>query len=186
MTQEPAAASANPAPGHSPRRWAAWALTACSLAIGLQALQTRQPVGSALYAPVLPLYVSGILPALLTWIVFRQQPRAWLASVGVGLMCLLWALGPLAIDAMVATQGGYRGPGGPEQTPVLGLAWAFLIDLIVVGFFSCFLITPVLAIAGIWLLWRASAAQRPALLAMLLSSLALCLQVINWGGYISD
>jgi hypothetical protein len=135
---------------------------------------------------VLPLFVSGVPLAVLTFIVFFRSSRGPPASVLGAVVSVLWILMPIAIDTMYVTQGGYRGPFSPFQFAVLGTTYDFLVMLVGLGFFLSLLAVPLIFLGGIYVAVRAPRSEKLCAVAVALSLLAFSVQIVNWGGFVWD
>lgn len=160
------------------------ALCALALSTMAQALLRREVVGSAVYSPVWPLFGSGIPLAVLTLAVYFRRHRALAPSAVMALVALLWALCPLAMDAMYKVQRGYRGAMPLQQIAVIGSTHDFLVHLIAYTLLASALVIPALLVACTWAVARSK--ERLLSFSVALSLLAFELQVLNWGIFIFD
>lgn len=161
-------------------------LCVCAILIIVQVFTRGRSVGSAGYSSVLPLFVSGVPLAVLTFIVFFRSSRGPPASVLGAVVSVLWILMPIAIDTMYVTQGGYRGPFSPFQFAVLGTTYDFLVMLAGLGFFLSLLAVPLISLGGIYVAVRAPRSEKLCAVAVALSLLAFSVQIVNWGGFVWD
>jgi len=166
--------------------WMSVALSACSIAVLAQIFARGRSVGSAGYSEVLPLFVSGVPLALLTFIVFFRRPRGPTARAVVAVVAILWLLMPIGIDTMYVSQGGYRGPSSPFQYAVVGTTYDFTTQLAGYGFLASLLVALAVVLGGIYLAVRSPRWEKLHAIAMSLSLLALSLQFFNWGGFVWD
>ena len=166
------------------QRMLAMALCAYASTIIAQVLLRYGVVGSAGYAVVWPLFVSGIPCAALTLAVYFRRQRSGQPSAIMALVSLLWALCPLAIDAMYLVQRGYRGPTPLQEMPVIGTTYDFLVHVVGYTFLVTWFVLPAVLVVSIRAVTRSK--ERLFSSAVALSLLAFQLQIFNWGVFMFD
>lgn len=167
-------------------RIAAVFLCAYSVAVILQVFLRSRGVGSATYSEVLPLFLSGIPSAVLTFIVFFRVSRDRMSSGIVATITIVWLVMPIGIDALYVTQGGYRGPGELSGFTVIGTIYSFIQWVAAIGLFFSFIGALVCPPVAFYLLIRSNGWERLYILSMALSIFSLLAQFWNWGGFVWD
>ena len=144
--------------------------------------------GSASYMQMFPMFVAGVIPGLLTYIVSAVSVKSRAIFIVVTSLALLWVCGPLAIDAMNAVEGGARGTTNYIQNlPVVGVIYMLLIIAFALAMFPAVVtLIPVVGV-GLFAVYRGKGIdERLAYVSIFVSVLLLNINVVNWGGFIWD
>ncbi len=156
------------------------------LVVLIQVFTQEQAVGSAVYSPVQPLYLSGVPAALLTVVVFFSFSKNSLAKALVATVAVLWVAMPIGIDYLYTQQGGYRGSVGDEQIAVLSTIYSFIKNASAFFLLLVFVWAPGILAMAVYSIYRASRRDRLRMASVMFSIMALGVQFLNWGGFVFD
>lgn len=162
---------------------AATLIIASSVLLMAQVFLRDQAVGSARYSIVSPLFFSGCLTSIVTFMLFFRKERPGFVSFLICLACVLWILIPIGIDTLYLTQGGYRGPA-PFQIAVISTSYDLIQYIAAFGIVFAIFTGPIAIIIGIYRTFKSKGIERLYSLSLALSMFALSVQFVNWGGFV--
>jgi len=144
--------------------------------------------GSASYSQMFPMFVAGVAPGFLTYIVSAVSVSSRALFIILTTLALLWICGPFAIDAMNAVEGGARGTTNYVQNlPVVGVIYMILVWVFALALFPALVALIPLVIVGLFAVYRANGVDgKLATLSIFVSVLLLNINLVNWGGFIWD
>lgn len=143
--------------------------------------------GSAHYYQMYPQYVSGLIPAILGFALSTSFKKNITLLVIFYFSLILWVAGPLVIDFMNSSVGGYRGVQSVYNMPIVGSLYSNFSYIFVFGIFLSLPIAPILLIFSIITLYKSdNKYNRIVILSLTISSFFLLYNVLNWGGFILD
>lgn len=144
--------------------------------------------GSAFYYRMFPLFVAGVVPAVLTYMIASVLISKNGLFISLVFASILWFAGPFTIDGMNIVEGGARGTTSIIQNlPLVGVSyWILVFVYAVSAIFAPFLFFAAIAGGLYALIKNKGCSDRICIVALMGSMCLLSFNLFNWGVFIWD